>query len=202
MEKLMNFILMIIMAIGSIFGVTTAKTSEIPSGITVSGEKIVWGSSADEICSALGDPDEVTESGTDQVLIYRNVETEFAKEAVLELTVGSENITDTDGSTQSSGLYFAQIKTENEELENVEQYIKELYGSSTEIDTNEKMQNQTLNVQEDGYFYKDCTNDAWEIQNLKVGSSDDLIEYINQNVNYPKADAKTPVFEIALSGSK
>ena len=55
-------------------------------------------------------------------------------------------------------------------------------------------------ITEEGYFYKQCQNDKWKINNLNIDDADGLIDYMNKNINYPKADKETSVLEIELYG--
>ncbi len=199
MGKIIELIIMVIfLMINS--GVDVPENN-IPDGIQIDGQWIQWGCTTDDICKLIGEPDKITESGLDETLVYENVETEFSKTSSIEFTIGTDNIIGVDGGTQSSGLYFVQIKMDDD-IVKIEEGLKDLYGKDTEISVNEKMQNQTLSIQEEGYFYKNCQNDHWKILDLEMNEDDidQLIEYMNRNINYPKADKDTQLFQIDLYG--
>lgn len=107
---------------------------------------------------------------------------------------------DINGNHTSSGLYFVQLNTNGENIEDIEQNLNKVYGYDTYIETDENMQNQVLKITEEGYFYKQCQNDKWKINNLNIDDADGLIDYMNKNINYPKADKETSVLEIELYG--
>ncbi len=199
MGKIIELIIMVIFLL--INSGTDVYKNNIPDGIQVDGQWIQWGCTTDDICELIGEPDEITETGLDKILVYENVETEFSKTSDIEFTVGTDNITGVDGKTQSSGLYFVQFAIDGD-IEKIENSLKKVYGNDTEINVNEKMQNQTLSIQEEGYFYKNCQNDHWKILNLEMNENDidQLIEYMNKNINYPKVDNETQLFQIDLYG--
>ena len=198
MNNIIRVIMMLLVfLINTVSGV---NESDALSKITVNGKEIIWGSTAEEIYSMLGEPDAVTKNEKDEILIYENVETDFADAVSIEFTVGSDNINDINGNHTSSGLYFVQLNTNGENIEDLEQNLNKVYGYDTYIETDENMQNQVLKITEEGYFYKQCQNDKWKINNLNIDDADGLIDYMNKNINYPKADKETSVLEIELYG--
>ena len=103
MNNIIRVIMMLLVfLINTVSGV---NESDALSKITVNGKEIIWGSTAEEIYSMLGEPDAVTKNEKDEILIYENVETDFADAVSIEFTVGSDNINDINGNQTSSILY-------------------------------------------------------------------------------------------------
>lgn len=144
MNNIIRVIMMLLVfLINTVSGV---NESDALSKITVNGKEIIWGSTAEEIYSMLGEPDAVTKNEKDEILIYENVETDFADAVSIEFTVGSDNINDINGNHTSSGLYFVQLNTNGENIEDIEQNLNKVYGYDTYIETDENMQNQVLKI--------------------------------------------------------
>ena len=195
MKKMVGMFAMMLLMSSSVY----ANQNEDISGIRLEENVIEWGAGKEALLELLGEPDEINESGKDEILVYEDVDTEYAKKARVELTVGKENIIAPDTEEASSGLYFAKISTKEVEPGDIEEQIKTIYGNETSIEVNEKMQNEALKVPEEGYYYKECTNESWQIKNMEI-SDEELIEYINENINQFKADEETQLFNISLLG--
>lgn len=195
MKKMVGMFAMMVLMASSVF----ANQDEKISGIRLEENMFEWGADKEELIKLLGEPDEVNESEKDEILIYEDVDTEYAPKARVELTVGKENMTAPDKASASSGLYFVKITVEEVQPGDIEEQIKTIYGEETNIEVNEKMQNEALKIPEEGYYYKECTNESWQIKSMEM-SDEGLIEYINENINQFKADEETQLFNISLLG--